>query len=51
MTTDEYKERFGLPWSRGLASAVSHANRGWTEKRRREQRKRARQVKLQDMPH
>lgn len=48
VTTDGYKEQFGLPWSRGLVSAVSHVNSGWTEKRRREQRKRARQVKLNE---
>jgi ROS/MUCR transcriptional regulator protein len=34
MTTDEYKSRFGLPWTRGLTSAQSHANSGWTEARR-----------------
>jgi ROS/MUCR transcriptional regulator protein len=34
ITTDEYKSRFGLPWTRGLTSAQSHANSGWTEARR-----------------
>jgi hypothetical protein len=34
MTADEYKSRFGLPWTRGLTSARSHANSGWTEARR-----------------
>jgi hypothetical protein len=30
----EYKRRFGLPWSRGLTSASSHSNSGWTDQRR-----------------
>jgi hypothetical protein len=30
----EYKERFGLPWSRGLTSAASHRKSGWNAKRR-----------------
>lgn len=34
ITTDQYKGRFGLPWTRGLTSAQSHANSGWDEKRR-----------------
>ena len=35
VTTDEYKFRFGLPWSRGLTSAASHANSGWNASRKR----------------
>ncbi len=34
VTTDEYKDRFGLPWSRGLTSALSRARSGWNEARR-----------------
>jgi hypothetical protein len=34
VTTDDYKSRFGLPWSRGLTSASSHANSGWNDDRR-----------------
>lgn len=35
VTTDEYKARFGLPWTRGLTSASSRANSGWNKKRKR----------------
>ncbi|MGA2891317.1 MAG: MucR family transcriptional regulator [Xanthobacteraceae bacterium] len=34
VTTNDYKRRFGLPWRRGLTSALSHGNSGWDEKRR-----------------
>ena len=34
MTVDEYKSHFGLPWTRGLTSARSRVNSGWTEGRR-----------------
>lgn len=34
VTTDDYKNRFGLPWIRGLTSASSHANSGWNNKRK-----------------
>lgn len=43
MTADEYKSRFGLPWTRGLTSAQSHANSGWTEARRAKATKLARE--------
>jgi hypothetical protein len=39
MTADEYKSKFGLPWTRGLTSAASAANSGWTEKRKAKARK------------
>ena len=34
MAADDYKKRFGLPWTRGLTSATSLANSGWTQKSR-----------------
>ena len=34
VTTDDYKSRFGLPWTRGLTSALSHSNSGWNDDRR-----------------
>jgi hypothetical protein len=37
---DEYRERFGLPWTRGLTSAVSHRAIKWTPKRRAAARRR-----------
>ena len=42
MTTDDYRSRFGLPWTRGLTSARSRANSGWTEARKAEASKLAR---------
>jgi hypothetical protein len=39
MTADDYKSRFGLPWTRGLTSATSLANAGWTEERKAKARK------------
>jgi hypothetical protein len=36
LTTDQYKARFGLPWTRGLTSAASHNNSGWSKKRKQE---------------
>jgi hypothetical protein len=34
MAVDESKRRFGLPWTRGLTSATSLANSGWTDERK-----------------
>jgi ROS/MUCR transcriptional regulator protein/Helix-turn-helix domain len=34
MAVDEYKRRFGLSWTRGLTSATSLANSGWTDERK-----------------
>jgi len=42
VTTDDYKSRFGLPWHRGLTSALSHANSGWNDDRKRKASKVAR---------
>jgi len=41
MTPDEYRYRFGLPWSRGLTSAPSRTAIKWTDKRRAKARERA----------
>jgi len=46
ITTDEYKSRFGLPWTRGLTSAQSHANSGWDGKRKLKASKLANQTKF-----
>jgi hypothetical protein len=46
MTADEYKSKFGLPWTRGLTSAASAANSGWTEKRKAEARKLALKIRF-----
>src|SRR6202048_4966670 len=34
MAADDYKKRFGLPWTRGLTSATSLLNSGWTDERK-----------------
>ena len=39
VAADEYKRRFGLPWTRGLTSAASLANSGWTDERKANARK------------
>jgi ROS/MUCR transcriptional regulator protein len=51
ITADEYKRRFGLPWTRGLSSARSRANSGWTEERRVKARKLARESQFFKYAH
>jgi hypothetical protein len=51
MTADEYKRRFGLPWTRGLTSAASLANSGWTNERKAKARKRAQQSRFFELAH
>jgi hypothetical protein len=51
MTTDEYKAHFGLPWSRGLISALSLANSGWDSKRRAKASRLARKTKFFKFAH
>lgn len=46
MTADEYKGRFGLPWSRGLISAESLAKSGWDDDRKANARRLARKTKF-----
>jgi ROS/MUCR transcriptional regulator protein len=46
VTTDDYKSRFGLPWHRGLTSALSHANSGWNDDRKAEASKVARHTQF-----
>ena len=36
ITADDYKARFGLPWTRGLTSAASRCAPVWTKQRRAE---------------
>ena len=42
MSVDEYRTRFGLPWTRGLTSAALAASSGWTDKRKAKARRLAR---------
>lgn len=51
VTTDEYKRRFGLPWSRGLISAHSRANSGWNDNRRAKARRLALRSKFFTFAH
>jgi hypothetical protein len=46
LTTDQYKAQFGLPWTRGLSSAASHANSGWSRKRKKEAARLARKTRF-----
>jgi hypothetical protein len=51
MAADEYKKRFGLPWTRGLTSATSLANSGWTDERKAKARKLARKSRIFKLAH
>jgi hypothetical protein len=51
MTADEYKSRFGLPWTRGLISATSRANSRWTDERKAKARKLARKNRFFELAH
>jgi predicted transcriptional regulator len=50
VAADEYKSRFGLPWTRGLTSAASLANSGWTGERKAKARKLARKSSSSSWP-
>jgi hypothetical protein len=43
---DDYRRRFGLPWSRGLTSAASRSASGWNPERREKARKVAQQSRF-----
>lgn len=51
MSVDEYRTRFGLPWSRGLTSAASVASSGWTHERKAKARKLARINRFFEQAH
>ncbi len=51
VTTDDYKSRFGLAWSRGLTSAPSHANSGWDDDRKAKASKLARRSRFFKLAH
>ena len=51
MATDDYKKQFGLPWTRGLTSAASLANSGWTDERKTKARKLARKSRFFKLAH
>jgi hypothetical protein len=50
-TSMEYKRQFGLPWTRGLTSAASHASSGWTDQRKVTASKAARRSRFFDLAH
>jgi len=51
LPADDYKKRFGLPWTRGLTSATSLANSGWTDERKAKARKLAQKSRFFDLAH
>jgi predicted ATPase with chaperone activity len=51
VTVEEFKRRFGLPWTRGLTSAASLANSGWTEERKAKARKVAQKSQFFRLAH
>src|SRR6516164_2475510 len=51
MSVDEYRSRFGLPWTRGLTSAASVASSGWTDERKAKARKLARISRFFERAH
>jgi hypothetical protein len=51
MSVDEYRSRFGLPWSRGLTSASSVASSGWTDGRKAAARKLACKIRFFERAH
>jgi hypothetical protein len=46
MRADDYRRRFGLPWSRGLTSAASRSASGWNPERREKARQVAQQSRF-----
>jgi ROS/MUCR transcriptional regulator protein len=51
IAADDYKKRFGLPWTRGLTSAASLAKSGWTDERKARARKLARKSRFFKLAH
>jgi hypothetical protein len=51
VSVDDYRSRFGLPWSRGLTSAASVASSGWTDARKAKARKLARRNRFFERAH
>jgi DNA-binding NarL/FixJ family response regulator len=51
MSGNEYRLQFGLPWTRGLTSAASRAESGWTEERKAKTRKLARKTQFFKLAH
>jgi hypothetical protein len=51
ITAADYKQRFGLPWTRGLTSAESHLDSGWTDERRARAKRVARRTKFFKFAH
>jgi hypothetical protein len=51
MNVDDYRRRFGLPWSRGLTSAASRKASGWNPERKEKARKVAQQSRFFERAH
>lgn len=48
---NDYRTRFGLPWTRGLTSTASRASSGWTKERKAKARKLAEQSRFFERAH
>ena len=51
MNADDYRRRFGLPWSRGLTSAASRKASGWNSERKEKARKVAQESRFFERAH
>jgi hypothetical protein len=51
MSADDYRRRFGLPWSRGLTSAASRNASGWTPERKEKAKRVAQQSRFFELAH
>jgi hypothetical protein len=51
VSVNEYRLRFGLPWSRGLTSAASLAASGWTAERKAQAKRLARRSRFFELAH
>ena len=51
MSADDYRGRFGLPWSRGLTSAASRSASGWTTERKAKAKRLAHQSRFFELAH
>jgi len=51
LSVNDYRSRFGLPWSRGLTSAASRTASGWTPERKKKARQVAQQSRFFELAH
>ena len=51
VSVDEYRRRYGLPWSRGLTSAASRNASGWNPERKEKAKKIAQNSRFFELAH